>query len=153
QPEVFSLGEAIAFGVQNNPRLRSARAATVHASGQEQVAFAPFLPQVDLIGQFGTVSGTLPPGVPGNEGFILASGTVARPYAETELGLQWTIYDFGRTNGRYRQSVSHERITELELIRAQQTVEFDVTTAYLGVLLARATRRTTQDAVRRAEAV
>src|SRR5262249_48231913 len=45
------------------------------------------------------------------------------------------------------------RITELQLARAGQTVEFDVAAAYLDVLLARASRRVQEDAVRRAQAI
>jgi outer membrane protein TolC len=151
-PTTFSLPEAISFALQNNPRLRSARAASERARGQEQVAFAPFLPQIDVLGQYGVVSATFAPGVPGNEGFVLANGFGPRSYAQTEVGLQWTLYDFGRTGGRYRQAVARERITELQLARAGQTVEFDAATAYLDVLLARASRRVQEDAVRRAQA-
>jgi adhesin transport system outer membrane protein len=150
---VFALPDAIAVALRNNPRLRSARAAIERARGQEQVAFAPFLPQIDVLGQYGVVSGTFAPGVPGNEGFILPNGTGTRTYAQTELGLQWTLYDFGRTGGRYRQAVARERITALQLARAEQTVAFDVATAYLDVLLARAFRRVQEEAVRRAEAI
>ena len=116
------------------------------------MAFAPFLPQIDLLGQYGVVSSTLAPGIPGNEGFLLPNGFGTRSYAQTEVGLEWTLYDFGRTGGRYRQAVARERITELQLARADQTVEFDVATAYLDVLLARASRRVQEDAVRRAQA-
>ena len=115
--------------------------------------FAPFLPQVDLLSQYGTVSSTLAPGTPGPEGFILASGNGTRAYTETELGLQWMLYDFGRTRGRYRQSVAREKVTELQLVRANQAVEFDVVAAYLEVLLASASKRVEEDAVRRAEAI
>jgi outer membrane protein TolC len=152
EPMTITLAEAIAYALQNNPRLRSARAAIERARGQEQVAFAPFLPQIDVLGQYGVVSATFAPGVPGNEGFILASGSGTRGYAETEVALQWTLYDFGRTGGRYRQAVARERITELQLARAGQTVEFDVAATYLDVLLARASRRVQDDAVRRARA-
>jgi outer membrane protein len=151
--EPLSLAAAIEFGLANNPRLRSARAAILRAQGQEQVAFAPFLPQIDLLGQYGVVSSTFSPGIPGDEGFILPNGTGTRSYAQTEVGLEWTLYDFGRTCGHYLQATARERITELQLTRANQTVEFDVANAYLGVLLARATRRVQEDAVRRAEAV
>ena len=156
QPEettTFALPDAIAFALRNSPRLRSARAAIERARGQEQVAFAPFLPQIDLLGQYGVVSSTLAPGVPGNEGFILANDNGTRSYAETEVGLQWTLYDFGRTGGRYRQAAAREHIAELQGVRADQTVEFDVAAAYMGVLLGRASRRVQEDAVRRAEAI
>lgn len=152
-PVVFSLSDAITFGLQNNPRLRSARAAIGRAQGQEQIAFSPFLPQIDLLGQYGVVSPTYAPGIPGSEGFILPSGNGTRSYAETELGLQWTLYDFGRTSGRYGQSVARERITDLQLSRAAQTVEFDVSSTYFDLLLARASRRVQEDAVRRAQAI
>jgi outer membrane protein TolC len=148
----FSLTDAIAFALGNSPRLRSARAAIQRGQGQEQVAFAPFLPQLDFLNQYGVVSGTLAPGVPGPEGFILPSEFGTRSYVQAEVGLQWTLYDFGRTGGRYRQAVARERITELQLTRAEQTVEFDVAVAYMDVLLARASRRVQEDAVRRAEA-
>jgi outer membrane protein len=153
EPTTFSLGDAIAFALRNSPRLRSARAAIERARGQEQVAFAPFLPQIDLLGQYGGTSATLAPGIPGPTGFILASTFGTRSYAETEVGLQWTLYDFGRTGGRYRQAVARGRVAELQLVRADQTVEFDVATSYLDVLLARASRRVQEDAVRRAEAI
>jgi outer membrane protein TolC len=151
--ETFTLTDAIAFALQNSPRLRSARAAIERARGQEQVAFAPFLPQIDLLGQYGVVSSTLAPGTAGNVGILLTNGTGTRSYAEAEVGLQWTLYDFGRTGGRYRQAIARERIAELQHIRAGQTVEFDVASAYLDVLLARASRRVQEDAVRRAQAI
>src|SRR4029077_18567213 len=132
--------------------LRSARADIERAQGQEQVAFAPFLPQIDLLGQYGVVSATLAPGTPGNEGFLLPGTFGTRSYAQTEVGLQWTLYDFGRTGGRYRQAGAGERTVDLQLARADQTLEFDVATAYLEVLRGRAPRRVQEDAVRRAEA-
>jgi outer membrane protein len=149
----FTLPDAIAFALQNSPRLRSARASIERARGQEQVAFSPFLPQIDLLQQNGIVSATLAPGIPGNEGFLLPNGFGPRTYTQTEVALEWTLYDFGRTCGHYLQSVAREHITELELVRANQTVEFDVANAYLDVLLARASRRVQEDAVRRAESI
>ena len=149
---VFALPDAITFARRSSPRLRSVRAAIERARGQEQVAFAPFLPQVDLFGQSGTVSEALNPGVPGYTGSVRADGFGRHDYAQTELALQWVLYDFGRTGGRYRQAVARERIAELQLLRADQTVDFDVATAYLDVLLARAFYRVQEDAVRAAEA-
>jgi outer membrane protein len=152
-PTIFALGDAIAFALRNNPRLRSARAAIEQARGQEQVAFAPFLPQIDVFGQYGAVSHNLAPGIPAQEGFLLATTPGTRSYAQTELALQWILYDFGRTGGRYRQAVARERIAQLQRVRVDQTVAFDVTAAYLDVLLARASRRVQQEAIRRAEAI
>jgi outer membrane protein len=149
----FALPDAIAFGVANNPRLRSARAGIDRTRGQEQVAFAPFLPQVDLLSQAGVVSPTLAPGIPGTTGLILASGFGTRAYSETEASLQWMLYDFGRSSGRYGQAIARSQIAQLQLNRAVQTIEFDVATTYVDVLLARASRRVQDEAVLRAEAI
>jgi hypothetical protein len=46
EPTTFTLPDVIAFALRNSPRLRSARAAIERARGQEQVAFAHFLPQI-----------------------------------------------------------------------------------------------------------
>jgi len=110
------------------------------------------LPQVDLFGQYGVTSYNLGPGTPGYAGFLRAINDAPHSYQETEVALQWTLYDFGRTGGRYRQAVARQCITELQLARVDQTVEFDVAAAYLDVLLARASRRVQEDAIRRAEA-
>ena len=117
------------------------------------MAFAPFLPQVDLLGQYGVTSYNLGPGIPGYTGFLRAINDEPHSYQETEMALQWTLYDFGRTGGRYRQTIAREHITELQLARACQTVEFDVAAAYLDVLLAPAFRRVQDDAVRRAQSI
>ncbi len=150
---VLSLPEAIAYGLDNSPRLLSATAAIEQASGAEQAAFAPFLPQVDLLSQLGTVSATQAPGTSGSEGFLLTDGNGTRTYAQAELGMHWMLYDFGRTSGQHMEALWRERMATMELVRARQTVEFDVAAAYLKVLLANASRRVEEDAVRRAEAV
>jgi outer membrane protein len=152
EPTIFALPDAIAFALQNNPRLRSASAAIQRAQGQEQAAFSPFLPQVDLLTQCGATSSNLGPGTPGYAGFLRAVNDGTHSYQEAEVAMQWTLYDFGRTSGRYRQAAARERIAELQLVRAGQAVEFDVAAAYMDVLLARASRRVQEDAVRRAQA-
>jgi outer membrane protein len=153
EPSAFSLADAIAFAQQQSPRLRSARAAIERASGQEQAAFAPFLPRIDLLFQSGATSNNEGPGATGPTGFILPSSTPGtHSYTQTELQLQWTLYDFGRRAGRYHQAAAREQIAELQLVRADQTVQFDVTAAYLNILLARASLQVQEEAIRQAEA-
>jgi outer membrane protein TolC len=153
EPEVFSLAEAVRFALANSPRLRAARAAIQRAQGQEQAAFAPFLPQVDLVSRYGASSANLGPGAPGITGAILPSTlSAAHTFAQAEFELQWTLYDFGRTAGRYQQALARERLTKLQLLRAQETVAFDVTAAYLQGLLTAAVRVIQEEAIRRAEA-
>jgi outer membrane protein TolC len=150
----LSLADAIAFALQNSPRLRTAAASVARANGQEVVAFAPFLPEVDLYTRTGISSPALSPGAPGPVGAILPVGLDdPHSYTQAELGVQWTIWDFGRRSGRYGQAVSRQRIAELQLARTRQTVAFDVATAYVAVMLAQATRVEQEQTVRRAEAV
>jgi outer membrane protein TolC len=153
EPDVFSLPRAIAYALRNNPRLLSARAAIERARGQEQVAFSPFLPQVDFLVQFGDTSFNQGPGAVGRSGYILTSGVGNHFYGQEIVQVQQLVCDFGRTGGRWRQAVAREKIAELQLVRADQTVAFDVATSYMNVLLARASRRVQEDAIRLAESI
>ena len=149
----LSLADAIALGLEANPRLKMAAAALARADGQEIVAFAPFLPELDFYSRYGATSANLSPGAPGPVGGILAD-TLVNPHSfvQAELGLQWTIWDFGRTSSRYGQAVSRHRIAKLQLARAEQTIAFDVSAAYVNVLLAQASRLVQEQAIRQAEA-
>src|SRR5262249_23929880 len=152
QPSACSPADAIAFAQQQSPRLQSARAAIERARGQEQAAFAPFLPEVDLLFQSGATSNNQGPGAAGPTGFLRTSSTPGtHSYVQPELQLLWTVYDFGRRAGRYQQAAARDRIAELQLVRADQTVQFDVTAAYLNILLARASLRVQEEAIRQAE--
>jgi outer membrane protein TolC len=149
---VFSLEEAIAFGLQNNPRLRASAVAIGRAQGLAQIAFSPLLPQVDLLTRYIVTSENLGPGSPGPVGAVLPDKNATHSFAQAELEVLWTIYDFGRTGGRYGQAVSRERIAELQLARAKETVAFDVTTDYMQGLLTAAVRVVQEEAIRSAEA-
>jgi len=150
--EVFALRDAIDFGLQNNPRLAAALATIERTRGEENVAFSAFLPEIDLLTHEGITSPDLGPASAGATGIIIPTVTATHAYAQAELQLQWTIYDFGHTGGRYHQAQARERIAELQSTRARQTVGFDVASAYLLALRAGASRRIQQEAVRRAEA-
>jgi outer membrane protein TolC len=147
------LPEAIRFALENNPRLRSALAAIERARGQEAVAFAPFLPQIDLLNRFVATGKSTLPGAPGPTGVVNIAGIGHYDVYQGELQLQWTLYDFGRTAGRYGQAGLREKITRLQAVRAKETVAYDVAAAYLQVLEALAFRRIAEETVRRAQAV
>src|SRR5262249_50653816 len=152
-PQVFTLPEAVAFGLQNSPRLRAAYAAIERAQGQGQVAFAPFLPQIDLLTHAGITSKALGPAAAGATGIILPSAPGEHSFAQAEFQLQWTLCDFGRTLGRYRQAGARASIAQLRYDRARETVAFDVAAAYLQALRANAVRIIQEEAIRRAEAI
>jgi outer membrane protein TolC len=150
---VFTLSQAVDFGLENNPRLLASRAAIERAQGQEQVAFAPFLPQVDFLSHGGVTSPALGPAPIGSTGIVIpTTSTETHSYAHAELQLQWTLWDFGRRSGQYQQAGARARIAELQSTRAGETVGFDVASAYLQVLRAGAVRQIQEEAIRRAEA-
>jgi outer membrane protein TolC len=72
---------------------------------------------------------------------------------QSELQLQWTLYDFGRTAGRYGQASMREKIAQLQAERARETVAYDVVTAYMQAREATALRTIAVESIRRAEAV
>ena len=129
-----------------------ALAAIERMRGQEDVAFAAFLPEIDFLSHQGITSPNLGPASAGATGIIIPTETATHAYTQAELQLQWTLYDFGRTAGRYHQAKARELIAELQSTRAKQTVGFDVASAYLLALRAGATRRIQEEAIRRAEA-
>ncbi|MEJ2092165.1 MAG: TolC family protein [Syntrophobacterales bacterium] len=146
----FSLTDAIVFARKHSPRLQSARAAIERASGQQQATFGPFWPQLTLGTDYGATSSKLGPGAPGPTGFIVPNGIPGtHSYYQETLTLLWTIYDFGRRVGRYQEAVARKKITELQLVRADQTVQFDVAVAYLNILLARASLLVQEEATGR----
>ncbi len=149
---VYSLPQAVEFGLQNNPRLMAAQAAIARAQGQEQAAFAPFLPQFDLLTHSGVTSPSLGPASAGPTGIILPSGNGTHSFTQAEVQLQWTLWDFGRTAGLYHQAEARTHIAALQAARAEETVGFDVAAAYLEVLRAAAFRRIQEQAIRQARA-
>jgi outer membrane protein len=152
--EILSLPEAIQLGLRYSPRLMTALSAIERARGQETAAFAPFLPQIDMLNRVAATSKTIAgPGGPGLTGTINYDGV--HPYSawQSELQLQWTLYDFGRTAGRYRQAGMREKIAELQLERARETVAYDVAAAYLQTREATALRTIAVESIHRAEAV
>lgn len=149
----LTLAEAMLWADANNPRLRVAWEAIEQARGGRQVAFAPFLPH--LSGDYRYVaSASETQGFAGtNIPFVIGFGPGTQEFQLAELHLQWTVYDFGRTQGRVGQADTRIDIAQLQWARARQTVGYDVAAAYFRVLLARANEVVEQQAVRRAESV
>lgn len=114
----LTLPAAIDYGLQNNPRLRQAAARVQAARAGETIAFSPFLPEFDSGFRY---SGFNVPVLPGGS-FVPASlNAGVTSFSLAEAGVQWTLYDFGRTAGRYGQAVSQTRVEDLSLLRARQT--------------------------------
>jgi outer membrane protein TolC len=154
-PEIpLTLNEAIELALRSNPNLEAMEARIAQAEGGKQVSFADFLPQAQLYYRHieGTPSEhpfalpTLPTAI-GN----IAFGNPSDRFDATELNVQWTLWDFGRTAGKFGQAVAALDVARLQYLRGRQTVAFNVTAAYLSVLQTQAALRVAQEAVRRAE--
>ncbi len=126
------------------------------AIGGRTVAFADFLPEaktsVRPITGDTNVDGYALPTIPTYVGNVAFGGTGER-FNLAELNVQWILWDFGRTPGKYGQAVTQVEISRLQFERARQTVAFSVTVAYFQVLQAKALRVVSQEAVVRAESV
>jgi outer membrane protein len=146
----LGLEQAIAIGLRDNPRLREVAAQAQAARSGADIAFAPFLPELNTGFRY---SGFNAPVIPGGS-FVPASlnaGVYA--FSLAEAGVQWTLYDFGRTAGGYGQALSRARMDELTSVRARQTVAFDVARGYFDLLFAQAFVRVHEQAVKQAEAI
>jgi outer membrane protein TolC len=152
--KTLNLEEAIELAFRLQPRLRYFQEAIAQAQGRGQVAFAPFLPQVSFLAQgFFARNPTNPTdafNVPAPE-FGDAPGY--SNYQVGELIMQWTLWDFGRTYGRFQQAELGIAIAQLQAVRASHTVAYEVASAYYQVLQARAALRVGQEAVRLAESI
>jgi outer membrane protein len=150
----LTLPEAIGLAFRNQPRLRVYQDRVEEARGRGQAAFAPFLPSLALFDRgFVGHNPTTP-----RDRFALplpefSDAPGYQNYAVSELFLQWTLWDFGRTLGRYRQAELGIDIAQLQWERTSQTVIYDVSASYFLVLRAQAVLRVAQDAVRLAQSI
>jgi outer membrane protein len=155
-PEALPLDRAIELAFQYSPTLELMRERIVQAQGGRQVAFADFLPQTKTsyrhiagetnVGTFGV------PTLPTYVG-VISYGGQADQFNMAELNVQWILWDFGRTPGRYGQAVTQVEIARLQFERARQSVAFNVAVAYFQVLQAHALQVIAAESVRRAESV
>lgn len=159
----LALPEAIGLAFRLQPRLRAQLESIAQARGRKQIVFSTFLPTVAGnydVGGFTLDVGGEPLGIGrGTQNFNFIPFTGAVPvglniksgYELAELKVQWLLLDFGRRLGRYEQAKLAMDVAQLQTDRAFQTVANEVSVAYYGVLRAKALRRTSEDAARRAE--
>ncbi len=149
----LTLASAIDLAYRNSPQIQAARAKVDLAQAGKEIAYADFLPQLDI--GYRHVAGNTPDGfvlptIPTAVGNV-AYGGAAQEFDVAELRAQWTLWDFGRTASKFGQSLILQDIAGLQYLRTQQTVSFDVATAYFEALSARAARTAAKEAVRRAQ--
>lgn len=146
----LTLEMAIDLATQYNPRLGAMRERISAAEGGREVAMADFFPEA--VATLRHIEGD-----PANHPFVLptmpteiggfAPGGASDRFERAELGVQWILYDFGRTSGRVGQARSMVQIAQLQFDRARESVTFDVTKAYFAVLQAQANTRIAEEGV------
>jgi outer membrane protein len=150
----ITLASAIDLAYRNSPQIQAARAKVDIAHAGKDIAYADFLPQLEV--GYRHLAGDAPDG-----GYVLptiatsvgsmAFGGSAQEFDVAELRAQWTVWDFGRTASKYGQAVVMQDIAALQYTRTQQTVAFDVASAYFDALSANASHQVADEAVRRAQ--
>lgn len=148
--EALTLGQSIAIALRQNPRLRQAVARVGVARAGADIAYAPFLPQIGTSFRYSAFTAPVLPG----GSFVPASlDTGVNSFVVAEAGVQWTLYDFGRTQGRYDQAVDRAQIESLALARARQTIAYETAQTYFRLLAAQANWQVRREAVERANSV
>lgn len=149
-PGILSLDQSILYAKKFNPRLRVLRERINQARAGKQIAFSAFLPEAMFSYRaiWGSDKFVLPtaPSLLGN----MAYGETAENFRSAELNVQWVVWDFGQTPGRYEQARTAWDIAELQYDRGIQTVVFNTTSAYFNLLQKKALRRVAEESVRRA---
>lgn len=152
EPDTFTPALAVEYALTHNPWLQSMQADVARAAADIEIVGSTLRPHVDLLQRAVITAPTQGAGAPGLTGIVLGSGqNEAAQFLQSELQIQWTLADFGRTSGRVGQAAARERIAGARLARASQTVALNVASAYLQVLLAEAAERTRREALRSAE--
>ena len=147
---MMTLDEAVTWGLRDNPRLRQMSAYAAAAQAGADVAFAPFLPDFGASFRY---SGFNLPVLPGGS-FVPASLSAGvTSFTIAEMGVQYTITDFGRRSGRYGQAIHRAAIEAQASLRARQSVAFEVAQNYFRLLSAEATLRVAEESMRDAERI
>jgi outer membrane protein len=146
----LSLGDAVDYGVRHNPRLARSAANIKQARAGEMIAFAPFLPEI--VFQYQAANFGPLPVLPASTIVPATLGKGVNTFSVAEFGTQYILTDFGRRSGKLGIARSTERINGLLHSRARQTIAYDVVSAYLQVLAAKAGVRVREEALEQARA-
>jgi len=146
-PGPISLRQAIRIALANNHTLRLAREDVGIAQQQVYVARSLFLPQVTAGYGYAIRDREVEVEFGG-----MAFPTAEKEFQHAELRVQMTIWDFGRSLGKYEQAHFGREIASLQRRRIEQGVIYRVTKAYFDILRAQKARTIAQEAVDQAQA-
>ena len=146
----ITLDEAIEIAYQESPVLRIAEEAIEEARAGKVIARSAFLPYAAAAygynwrdRQPGFITRSLPLHIRVESG--------EKQFQQAELHVQMTIWDFGRSLGRYEQARLGVDIAQLQYERLRETIAFQVTESYFAVLRGQKAHIIARDAVNQAE--
>jgi outer membrane protein TolC len=150
--ETMSLTDCIATALESNLNIRDGQEAVARARGGILEARSGFLPNLGLNGSYNFLEETqtvsFPDPVTGTMQEFKLDFT--RDYS-FQLTLNQPVYTGGRLTGSYRIAKASHEIAEADLETRQADVTLQVTEAFYGLLLARASVEVTEQAIETAE--
>jgi len=156
QLATLTLAQAVGIALESNPAVAAAKASLAAAGYGVDASLTGFLPQVtgsvgyrrasqNVAGDdsIGTETGT----GTGTQGTVRASGESYDSYSAS-LGLQQTIWDFGRTLGPYNASKAQARAAAADLRATVEDTCLQVGQAYFTAIAARQSVEAAEEAKR-----
>lgn len=161
-PPTLTLPEAVALALQNNARMKAARAADAANRTQVQAAKSGYFPQVKAAEEF--TAGDDPVfafGTRLRQGrFAAADFGLTRlnhPDAlgdfTTRVGADWTLFDSGQTRQQVKAAQAEVRASGLRTESSEQQTIWTAAQAFYDVLFAQERLRITGSSVQTAEAL
>ena len=139
--EPIGLAEAVEIAFANSPRLRAAAKSIRIAEEDIRIAGSAFWPQVSAAGNYNVLKNDI----------NLGGGPVLEnQFWQAELDLQWMLWDFGRSLGRYRQAEAGAEIARVSFRRFEQGLIYEVAEGYYGILRAQKAKTIALDGLRAA---
>ena len=136
---VLSLEAAERVALAYQPSITQARQALTNAAAEVRAAYAAYLPSVDAQAGYGRATHNVAGGAGGNK----SSGAYS-----ASVGLDQTLFDFGRTPASCRQAVLQRDAAEADLRARENDVAYQVRLAYYELGRAQELLRVAEDTER-----
>lgn len=136
QERTLTLDEALDTALRGHPGLQASEYAVEAAKEGEGVAFAGFLPTLDLDASYSRATGNQVPTPGALFSTATSRSTKSYNFFLFSLNLRQSLWDFGRTLGAHRASEATSDATQKDLAAARLRIWAEVVTAYHGVVAA-----------------
>jgi outer membrane protein len=145
----YALAELIDIAERNNPRTRilwERAKQRAEALGIEKSSYYPVLAGVAAFGDQRSIEPFPKPLAP--RGYTM----VEVPVVQSEITLQYLIFDFGKREGRVDEAAAQKIAAGANFIAANQQVAFRVASAYYGLLTAHERLEAAKETLKTAQA-